>query len=38
VIGKTKVCDCKNLLVYFCDCKKEKEKLNQYVIANIWRA
>jgi hypothetical protein len=32
------VCHCKNLLVYFCDCKKEKEKLNQCVIATIWRA
>jgi hypothetical protein len=37
-LQKTKVCGCKNLLVYFCDCKKEKEKLNQYVIATIWRA
>jgi hypothetical protein len=27
-----------NLLVYFCDCNKEKEKLNQCVIATIWRA
>jgi hypothetical protein len=27
-----------NLLVYFCDCKKEKEKLNQCVIATLWRA
>jgi hypothetical protein len=27
-----------NLLVYFCDCKKEKEKLNKCAIATIWRA
>jgi hypothetical protein len=34
-LQKTKVCHCKKLLVYFCDCKKEK--LNQCVIATIWR-
>jgi hypothetical protein len=38
-LQKTKVCHCKKLLLYFCDCKKkEKEKLRQCVIANIWRA
>jgi hypothetical protein len=38
VVAKTKVSDCKKLLVYFCDRKKEKEKLNQCVIATICRA
>jgi hypothetical protein len=38
VIAKNQSVSLQNLLVYFCDCKKEKEKLNQCVIATIWRA
>jgi hypothetical protein len=36
-LQKTKVCDCKNCW-FISVTKKEKEKLNQYLIATIWRA
>jgi hypothetical protein len=37
MIAKTKVCDCKICWFIYVTAKKGKEKLNQCVIATIWR-